>query len=344
MKNFIAAGLLFVSSLNVQAENVTVSPIPPGPGYIAGLGLSNDGTTPNTIVDYATGVALDTTNITLMAAVSGTVNFGTTGAGGLDTGAIAASTWYGLFVISGASGNSAVASKATSWAILGDGATVGATTNGTTSITLSGAQTVVAGGFISIASAGPQATIYRGVVASNSSGTTVTVTGAPPTSVTDKTVTYEGWDSGGRPTLPAGYTLWRYIGSIQTDGSSHILAFAQNKQYFLRVAAVGLTTTAITSAALTLSGAPAATPLPPLPILQLVSTPFIAGDGLTVREINFTNSPSMFLAPSVATISSRADPAPKVRSFGGEVLYNTGSASDTISIVSQGWIDPNVAP
>ena len=41
------------------------------------------------------------------------------------------------------------------------------------------------------------------------------------------------------PTLPTNYTKKRRIGSIRTDGSSHILAFSQNGDEFLWAAAFG---------------------------------------------------------------------------------------------------------
>ena len=70
--------------------------------YLSGLALSNDGTTPNTKIDVAPGVAADSTNAILInLASAATIDFTTTGAGGLDAGSIAASTWYHCFVIVG---------------------------------------------------------------------------------------------------------------------------------------------------------------------------------------------------------------------------------------------------
>jgi len=76
--------------------------------YIAGLTLSNDGTSPNTVIDISAGQATDSTNVKLMtlaAFTKTTAAFATgTGNGGLDTGTVAASTWYHMFVISNAAG------------------------------------------------------------------------------------------------------------------------------------------------------------------------------------------------------------------------------------------------
>jgi hypothetical protein len=123
--------------------------------YIAGLTLSNDSGAPNTIIDVSAGQATDSTNsktMTLTAFTKTTGAFATgTGNGGLDTGTVAASTWYHVFLISN--------SGATTFdALLSKSATA--------------------------------------------------------------------------PTMPSGFTLFRRVGSILTDGSSHILAFVQDGQTF----------------------------------------------------------------------------------------------------------------
>lgn len=74
------------------------------PNFLGGLTLSNDGGTPNTILDVAAGAAVDSTNAVMMkiAAFTGTTG-GTwvvgSGNAKLDTGTIAASTWYHVFII-----------------------------------------------------------------------------------------------------------------------------------------------------------------------------------------------------------------------------------------------------
>src|SRR5260221_12624952 len=68
--------------------------------YLAGLTLSNDGTSPNTVIDVSAGICADDANVAMLSLPSGqTINGATTGAGGLDTGSLAASTWYHAFVI-----------------------------------------------------------------------------------------------------------------------------------------------------------------------------------------------------------------------------------------------------
>lgn len=69
--------------------------------YGAGATTSNNAGTPNTKVDIAPGVVTDSSNTVLINSTATlTIDFGTVGANGLDAGAIAASTWYNIFVIS----------------------------------------------------------------------------------------------------------------------------------------------------------------------------------------------------------------------------------------------------
>lgn len=73
------------------------------PGAI-GLSIINNTLTPNTqadiVADYAVLTNIVTKQAVAFSAVSKTVNFATTGANGLDTGVIAASTWYHMYLIS----------------------------------------------------------------------------------------------------------------------------------------------------------------------------------------------------------------------------------------------------
>lgn len=85
--------------------------------YINGLLLSNDATTPNTKLDVAPGVCRDSNNLIdinlgnylglsgIGTANSVTViNFAVNGLNGLDTGSIAASTFYYVFAVADSSG------------------------------------------------------------------------------------------------------------------------------------------------------------------------------------------------------------------------------------------------
>lgn len=85
--------------------------------YVNGLLLSNDATTPNTKLDVAAGVCRDSNNIIdinlgnylnqgnqQVSANSATViNFSVNGANGLDSGSIAASTFYYIYAIADSS-------------------------------------------------------------------------------------------------------------------------------------------------------------------------------------------------------------------------------------------------
>lgn len=86
--------------------------------YMNGLLLSNDATTPNTKLDVAAGIARDSNNIIdmnignylgvnpgLAANTATVINFAVNGINGLDTGAIAASTFYYIFIIADSANN-----------------------------------------------------------------------------------------------------------------------------------------------------------------------------------------------------------------------------------------------
>lgn len=85
--------------------NVQIGSIPYK--YVYGFQLSNNATTPNTILDVGLGQARDSGNINDIVLESGvSINFGVNGANGLDTGSIGASKTYGIYVI-GSSTNAA---------------------------------------------------------------------------------------------------------------------------------------------------------------------------------------------------------------------------------------------
>ena len=70
------------------------------PYYINGFGISNDATTPNTLLDIAAGSCLDSTGTyQLNNNVSITINAAVNGINGLDTGTFAASTVYAVYLV-----------------------------------------------------------------------------------------------------------------------------------------------------------------------------------------------------------------------------------------------------
>lgn len=68
--------------------------------YAYGLGLSNNATTPNTKLDVAVGSILDSSKtFQLNLDVAVTIDAGVVGLNGIDTGALAASTLYRVFLV-----------------------------------------------------------------------------------------------------------------------------------------------------------------------------------------------------------------------------------------------------
>jgi hypothetical protein len=70
------------------------------PYYINGFGISNDATTPNTLLDIAPGSCLDSTGSFQLSNNSTIViNSAVNGLNGIDTGTVAASTVYPVYVV-----------------------------------------------------------------------------------------------------------------------------------------------------------------------------------------------------------------------------------------------------
>lgn len=83
---------------------ITISGNPVVAGSLGGLTLSNDVSTPNTIIDIAAGAAASsdiTATMTLPLAITKTTGAWTVGTGNgcLDTGSVASATWYHVFII-----------------------------------------------------------------------------------------------------------------------------------------------------------------------------------------------------------------------------------------------------
>lgn len=72
--------------------------------FLSGLGTSNNGTTPNTKIDVAAGVCADSSNAMPLSYAGGTIDLATMGANGLDTGSLANSTSYHVFIVGKADG------------------------------------------------------------------------------------------------------------------------------------------------------------------------------------------------------------------------------------------------
>lgn len=93
--------------------------------YLAGLQLSNNGSTPNTAIDVSAGQARDDTNAAnIVFSAAKTIDCTTTGANGLDAGSLANTTWYHVFAIAKADGTvAALASTSVSSPTLPSGYT-----------------------------------------------------------------------------------------------------------------------------------------------------------------------------------------------------------------------------
>ena len=94
-----------IGSAPLTASSSTSSSIPRS--YLAGLTMSNNGSTPNTKIDVAAGQATDTTNAVVRSLSAVSIDCSITGANGLDTGSLANSTWYHAFVIAKTDGTTA---------------------------------------------------------------------------------------------------------------------------------------------------------------------------------------------------------------------------------------------
>ncbi|MBV8830020.1 MAG: hypothetical protein JO108_12410 [Acidobacteriaceae bacterium] len=95
---------LTATTLSAATLSATALGALPLRGYLAGLSLSNDGTSPNTVIDVSPGICCSDDATTMMSLGAFTKSLASawsagSGNGGLDTGAVTASTWYHVFVI-----------------------------------------------------------------------------------------------------------------------------------------------------------------------------------------------------------------------------------------------------
>jgi hypothetical protein len=204
------------------------------PNFLSGLTLSNDAGTPNSLIDISAGLANASDNSTLMASPAFTKSTGSwavgTGNGALDVGAIGPSVFYHVYEIerpdtgnvdfleslspndsiTGATLSIATPSVIT-WALHGlqVGSQFSCTTTGTFPTGFTSAQTyyVIATGLT------PGSFEYSATQGGSPVNTSGTQSGAITCS--------------SKPVMPANYTKLRRIGSIRTDGSSHIVPFVQ---------------------------------------------------------------------------------------------------------------------
>jgi hypothetical protein len=154
--------------------------------YLNGLNLS---ATSTTVLTVSPGAARDNTNqddIVLPAAA--TVTTTVSGIGGLDTGTIAATTFYAVYLIGSSLSANPEINEATQVSTMASGTTI---LNGT----------VIAEGTVAQPTWSVQNNPQPGVMISLSAT---------------------------QPTLPEGYDMFRRIGFVKTDGASHFLPFWQD--------------------------------------------------------------------------------------------------------------------
>lgn len=245
------------------------------PDAIGGLGIANSSGTPNSIIDIGKGAASDSTNsIVIQSPATLSPNITASGALGLDTGAVAASTWYALIVISGSAGVSAMFTKETA-------------------------------------------------------GSAIV------------------------PTLPSGYTYYRYVGSAKTDGSSHLLAFKRVGNVFWWGAPVAdVNTATVASYTLYTLSVPPSIKVQPIVRLMVQSTApantsnvVIASpdEPSTAQTTTFGALPgwdiytSAALGPTVPPVLT-TDTSGRIK-----MIANFTGAGNNWAVITRGWLDPNVS-
>jgi hypothetical protein len=171
----------------------------------------------------------------LTKTISSTWSVGS-GNGGLDTGAVLASTWYHIYLIERT--DTGVVDALLSQAP-GLSASVTCTNANPAVFTWSGGASlpfqngcpIVLGGTTAPTGFTLGTTYY--VVAANQAAGTFELSATQGGAAINSTSTGTAVTASASPILPANYTKKRRIGSIKTDSSSHILAFSQRGDDFL---------------------------------------------------------------------------------------------------------------
>ena len=150
-------------------------------------------------------------------------------------------------------------------------------------------------------------------------------------------------NANGTANLPSGYTLFRRIGSIKTDGSNNWVGFTQNGDEFLwntpvqDVNGVTIGTTALT---------PTLTVPPGVKVWALVDTSFIStsavGAGLNLNSPDVPAA-AIGLNRSIVSFSTSVGnglSVPPIRTnTSAQIRATADTASCTYYINTQGWID-----
>jgi len=240
--------------------------------YIVGFGLSNDATTPNSLLDIAAGQCRDSTDsFDIDSSSALKINSAVNGLNGLDTGTIAASKVYGVIVV-----------------------------------------------------ADP--------VSGNPTGAMITLTPLAPL-------------------LPFGYSIWRILGYVTTDSSSHFLKgqwTAGGTGYRKFVYDVPQATAVTAGAATSLTAVDLSALVPSgiaeLPVNIYYSfTPNAAGDTFLMQGVNRSSSGyATKITGQVTTIvvSGNAEVIAELNASSSnkpEINYKVSSGSDAVAIDVAGY-------
>jgi hypothetical protein len=149
------------------------------------------------------------------------------------------------------------------------------------------------------------------------------------------------------PILPLGYNMYRYIGTVFTNGSSQFVQFYQTGRSVDRTmyydAAVATAITAGTSTTYANVSLAASVPFPNLKVLLRVSlTPNTAASQTSVAPFGSTSTNGVALVKGqVAAVANPIVVECPCTSNAGvpTVLYKTTSASDSVAISVAGYVD-----
>lgn len=235
-------------------------------GYINGFTLSNDGTTPNSVLDLTAGYAADSTNANMITgttftkSTAGTWSAGS-GSNGMGSGlTIASLTWYHVFAI-------------------------------------------INGGSYDV------------------------FFDTSPTAANK----------------PASTTAFRYIGSFRTNSSSQIIAFTQYGQKFKWSAGpVDLTISSGTPTTETLVVLSVPSGFVTYPIIQCTITAATAGNALFIFPGSSTALDGYFSGLSTTLVTGGQ--VQTTTNTSSQISYHASSATDTVTILTTGYINPHVAP
>lgn len=145
-----------------------------------------------------------------------------------------------------------------------------------------------------------------------------------------------------QPTLPFGYDMYRRVGAVKTDGSSHLLDFTQNGRYMYYAAAIATAITAGAATSFTAIDLSADVPSVSGGIITILKAVLTADAGATrtvaLRATGSSSAAGQVIASSPAstvTTASLVAPSNSVAS----VDYLVSNASAAVAISVFGYID-----